>query len=292
MRSSIITTESYLELLGQTATRVWRGRGRFKQSVADSSFDAWTKFYKQDESAPNNIVSYYTKGSLIALALDLTIRQATGDNQSLDDLMRLLWQHYGKIAKGIPEGEIENLASQIAGRDLSGFFADYLYATDDPPLKDLFDGLGIDFCLRPSRNADDKGGDGEREEDKNRPAIYFGARVVNDSIGARLSHVFDDSPAQKAGLSAGDVIIAINNIKVDKSNLESMLANYPIDGKVKLHAFRRDELFETPVILEQAPADTVYFELQSEATPSQLSARNSWLHAQNDKQPLKQAVND
>lgn len=292
VRSGVISTDSFLELLGQTATRVWRGRGRFKQSVADSSFDAWTKFYKQDESAPNNIVSYYTKGSLIAMALDLTIRQATGDNQSLDDLMRLLWQHYGKVARGVPESEIEKLASEIAGQDLSDFFADYLYATEDPPLKDLFAGLGIDFCLRPALNADDKGGDGECAEDKSLPAVYFGARVVNDSIGARLSHVFDNGPAQKAGLSAGDIIIALDGLKVSKSNLESMLANYPIDSEVKLHVFRRDELFETLVILEPAPADTVYFKLQTDATAEQQSARDNWLHIHDETAAVKQAVNN
>ena len=66
VRSGLISTDEYLTLLAQTVTRVWMGQGRFKQSVADSSFDAWTKFYRQDESAPNAIVSYYTKGSLIA----------------------------------------------------------------------------------------------------------------------------------------------------------------------------------------------------------------------------------
>jgi len=292
VRSGVISAESFLQLLGQTATRVWRGQGRFKQSVADSSFDAWTKFYKQDESAPNNIVSYYTKGSMIALALDLTIRQQTGNQHSLDDLMRLLWQRYGKPAQGVPEGEIETLAAEIAGIDLSEFFANYLYGTVDIPLKELFVPLGIDFCLRPARNADDKGGDSENNGDITAPTVYLGARVMNDSNGARLSQVFDNGPAQKAGLSAGDIIIAIDQIKVNKSNLETMLADYPIDSEVTVHAFRRDELFETTMKLEPAPADTVYFKLQTSVTASQLAARNNWLHIETEKDSLKQAVND
>ena len=76
-RTGLISRSSYLELLGQTITRVLRGSGRLKQPVADSSFDTWTKFYKQDENAPNAIVSYYTKGSLVALTLDLLIRRGS-----------------------------------------------------------------------------------------------------------------------------------------------------------------------------------------------------------------------
>ena len=77
-------------MLGETVTRVLRGGGRLRQSVAESSFDAWIKFYRPDENTPNAVVSYYTKGSLVALALDLTLREATGGARSLDDLMRRL----------------------------------------------------------------------------------------------------------------------------------------------------------------------------------------------------------
>jgi predicted metalloprotease with PDZ domain len=229
---------------------------------------------------------------MIALALDLTIRQLTDNRHSLDDLMRLLWQRYGKPARGVPEAEIETLASEIAGNDLSAFFANYLYGTVDIPLKELFAPLGIDFCLRPARNADDKGGDSENNGDATTPTVYLGARVMNDSSGARLSHVFDNGPAQKAGLSAGDIIIAIDQIKVNKGNLESMLADYPVDSEVTVHAFRRDELFETTMKLEPAPADTVYFRLQTEVTASQLAARNNWLQLEADKNSFKQVVND
>ena len=75
-------------------TILYRGRGRFKQTVTESSFDAWTRFYKQDENAPNAIVSYYAKGALVALALDLVIRDKSDGAFSLDDVMRWLWQHH------------------------------------------------------------------------------------------------------------------------------------------------------------------------------------------------------
>ncbi|MBD3671078.1 MAG: M61 family metallopeptidase, partial [Gammaproteobacteria bacterium] len=142
-RSGLIDEGEYLELLGQTITRVWRGTGRHKQSVADSSFDAWTKFYKQDENAPNAIVSYYAKGSLIAFGLDMTLRFLTEGTRSLDNLMQHLWQEYGKPGIGVPEGRIETLASEICGQDLSGFFEQYLYGTGDMPLAEWFKQAGV-----------------------------------------------------------------------------------------------------------------------------------------------------
>ena len=291
VRSGVIDPESYLELLGQTATRVWRGAGRFKQSVAESSFDAWSKFYKQDESAPNNIVSYYSKGALIALALDLMLRRESGQQVSLDDLMRRLWLDYGKPAIGVPEGRIEELASEIAGTDLAHFFERYVHSTEDPPLQELLQDNGIGFCLRPAKSVDDKGGKPSNENDDSPAYAWLGARVINDPVGARLSHVFDNGPAQKAGLSAGDVIIACDNIKVDKSNLESLLTSYPDHASVTLHAFRRDELYDVELQLKPAPANTVYFTMSDEVTTEQLTARNDWLHQNGAGSTVRQAVN-
>jgi len=280
VRSRVIEPASYLELLGQTITRVWRGEGRFKQSVAESSFDSWTKFYKQDESAPNNIVSYYTKGSLIALALDQTIRQATDDQRSLDDLMRLLWQEYGKSGKGLAEKEIEGLASKLAGVNLDDFFAKYLYGTEDLPLADLLTPVGINFCLRPASNADDKGGK-PAENASSKPVVTLGARVVNDAAGACLSHVFDRGPAQTAGLAAGDIVVALNGIKMNKDSLEKTINTYSPDSEVKIHAFRRDELMEFTVHLTEAPHDTCYLEINESASAEQKTHRQRWLKQTN-----------
>ncbi len=76
VRSGLITPEAYLELLAEMISKVWQSPGRFRQSLADASFDAWIKLYKPDENSPNAGISYYSKGSLAALALDLTIRHA------------------------------------------------------------------------------------------------------------------------------------------------------------------------------------------------------------------------
>jgi predicted metalloprotease with PDZ domain len=279
VRSGIIEPASYLELLGQIITRVWRGQGRYKQSVAESSFDTWTKFYKQDESAPNTIVSYYSKGSLIALALDLTIQQITNNQKSLDDLMRLLWQEYGKPGKGLAEKEIEKLLSQIAGQDLTEFFANYLYGIHDLPLDNLLRMVGIDFHLRSAASVDDKGGKPTENTD-NKPTLSLGARVVADSAGALLTHVFDNGPAQRAGLSAGDIVIALNGIRTNKDKLEKTISSYQVNDEVTLHAFRRDELSTFTLVLTEAPLDTCYLEINDSVDTQVNAARQKWLHQQ------------
>ena len=92
-RAGVIEPQQYLDIVAQNVSRLLQNEGRFKQSAAESSFDAWTKFYKQDASATNNIVSYYTKGGIIALGLDLLLRSKSNDKVSLDTLMQMLWQH-------------------------------------------------------------------------------------------------------------------------------------------------------------------------------------------------------
>src|SRR5690606_37766148 len=87
---------AYLGLLAKAISGVMRGPGRRLQSVAESSFDAWIKYYRQDENSPNAIASYYAKGSLEALALDQTISSRTDGKRSLDDAMRLMWRRHGR----------------------------------------------------------------------------------------------------------------------------------------------------------------------------------------------------
>ena len=134
LRSGAITQADYLRLLAKTITGVARTPGRLKQSVAESSFDAWTRYYKQDENSPNALVSYYTKGSLVALGLDLLIRQETAGARSLDDVMRLLWQRHGRdFYQGRPQGLAEDglpaLIREATGVDARRFIARHAYGT-------------------------------------------------------------------------------------------------------------------------------------------------------------------
>jgi len=267
VRSGLINAESYLELLGQNITRVLRGSGRLKQSVWDSSFYTWTKFYKQDENAPNAIVSYYVKGALIALGLDLTIREKSAGTKSLDDVMRYLWQQYGKTAIGVPEKSIETEITQWLGIDLHDFFEHALRSTDELPLKQWLETVGVDMHLYPAQSADDKGG--KLPEPVQRKCMP-GARYVTETAGVRLTHVFDNGAAQCCGLSAGDVIIAMDGIRVDAGSFEQKLAGARVGNGFELHAFRRDELMTFHLQATSPPDDTCALTF-SESTPAWLA---------------------
>ncbi len=264
VRSKVISVESYLELTGQTITRVLRGKGRLNQSIAESSFEAWTKFYKQDESAPNTIVSYYAKGALLALCLDLTIRKHTSNEKSLDDVMRHLWINYGKKLCGIPEGEIEKICSEVTGVNLEDFFNNYLYGTKDLPLEELFSEFGVKLNLRATTSVDDKGGKPSSEKNLDVP-VSLGARFTTNSMGAKITQAFSNESAELAGLSAGDIIIAINNLQVDKSTIDKVTNSYNQNEELVIHAFRRDELKVFNLTLKEAEMTTCYLTITEQS---------------------------
>lgn len=274
VRSGVIDVSSYLELLGQSLTRVARGHGRFRQTVTASSFDAWTKFYKQDESAPNVLVSYYTKGAWVALALDLLLRQKSGGRKSLDDVMRLLWQRYGKTAysdheAGVPEQGIQAAAEEIAGESLDAFFQQALYTTEDVDLSPLLASMGVQLHWRAASGHGDNGG---------KPAaatLHLGALTAADSHGVKLRVLYEQGSAMRAGLAAGDVLVAIDGLKASHANLDTLLAAYAPGDRVRLHAFRGDELMQFDLTLELGEPDFAYLQLDASGlTP----AGREWLH--------------
>jgi len=268
LRCGLIPASRYLELIGRAITTVLRGPGRMAQSVAESSFDAWIKFYRQDENSPNAIVSYYAKGSLVALALDLTLRTSSG--ASLDDLMRALWIRHGHPGIGVPEDGIEKLASELAGRDLADFFTRYVFGTDDPPLAGLLADFGVSLQLRAATGPKDRGGKATPDDTAR---STFGARVAPD---LKLTHVFRGGPAGRAGLSAGDTLVAIDGIKASADHIEKLLQQ-PGGMTLAVHAFRRDELRTFRVELDAAPLDTAFLTLDTEPAESVASRREAWL---------------
>ncbi len=269
LRCGLIDAPRYLELLARTITNVLRTRGRQVQSVADSSFDAWIKFYRPDGNTPNAVISYYAKGALIACALDLVLRE--GGRSSLDHLMRALWARYGATATGVPEDGIAQLASQLAGRDLSDFFARHVHGTEDPPLAALFAAFGVTLRLRPSAGAADKGGKALSEPP---PRSWLGARVGRDLT---LAAVVPDGPAALAGLSAGDLLVAVDGIKASTDVLDRLLRRRVPGDRLAVHAFRRDELLTVSAVLAAAPEDSCELHLDAGASADALARRNAWL---------------
>lgn len=267
VRSGLMSQDEYFAALGRTIGGVLRSRGRLKQSVADSSFDAWIKYYRQDENATNAIVSYYTKGSLVALAFDLAIRAQSRHRKSLDDVMRLLWQRYGRDfyagkASGVGEDEVEALIEEATGVTLGRLFADAVHGTRDLPLAELFEPFGVTLAPDPGANGA-----------QSKPSI--GARL-RGGADCTLAAVYEDGAAHKAGLSAGDTLIAIDGLRVTGTNLDALLARYRPGDKVELHAFRRDELRTAKLKLDGP--EILRYKLTAQPKPAaQRTAREGWL---------------
>lgn len=242
LRAGIINETMYFGLVSKTINGVLRGEGRLKQSLAESSFDAWTKYYRQDENSPNAIVSYYTKGALFALALDLTIRSKTAGKKSLDDLMRLLWKEFGRHfylgeQQGVTEEQVEAMTAQLCGIKMKSFFDRYVRGTADLPLSTLFAEFGIELV-------------DQRKTKK--PSL--GTKLTQENNDCKLAQVFHGRAAHMAGMSAGDVIVAVDGLRVTakdaQTNLGRLLDRYEVGDAVLIHAFRRDELMQFNVRLQ------------------------------------------
>jgi predicted metalloprotease with PDZ domain len=257
LRCGLITQAEYLKVVGQNLTRLIRNKGRFKQSITESSFDAWTKFYKQDESAVNNIVSYYNKGAVLAMCLDLHIKNKSEGNYSLDDVMRHLWNQHGKLAIPTPIDVVQNFIKTQLNIDLSDFFQLALYSTKELPFCELLEKFGVKCHLSPKENLDDKGGTVTKSQIK----IEFGAQIKAREIGIQITQVTEQTAAYESGLQVGDVLIAIDKWAVSKENLVALLNYLSIGQSVKLSVLRDKKLKELNFKATQAPCDTLALEV-------------------------------
>jgi predicted metalloprotease with PDZ domain len=241
-RAGLLTPEHYLGELATTITAVMQRSGRRKQSLAESSFDAWIKYYKPDENAPNSIVSYYQKGALVAAGLDLTIRKASAGRRSLDDVMRLLWRQFksaGAAYAGLGEEDVAPAILEATGVDVARILRDWTRGTADPDFAELLAPFGITAERNPALES--------------AHFAMLGCRIGNGPEG-RISQVFDSSPAQAAGLSAGDQIVALDGLRAGGTRIDAVLARYSPGDLVEILAFRRDELQRFEVVLaSQAP---------------------------------------
>jgi predicted metalloprotease with PDZ domain len=276
VRSGLMSREAYLELLGRNLTSVYRVPGRRRQTLEEASFDSWIKFYRPDENSPNAQVSYYTKGAMVALALDLEVRIRTQGLVSLDDIMRTLWKTHGKApGTGLPEGAFEELAGEVAGIDLSEFFRRCVRDTVDPPVGILLAQFGIRLTLRAAEGAADAGGSPGQRGRRLLPWTGGRARAVNG--WARVAYVAVGGPAEAAGLAADDEIVAIDGLRVDADAFEAACARLTIGRATAFHVFRRDELLSLAVVPAEPPRDTCHLSFDEEADEKAVARQRQWL---------------
>ena len=222
LRSGVISQASYIKLLKTQIDRYLQNPGRFVQSVSESSFDAWVKFYRQDENSNNAGTSYYNKGCLVALCLDLGLRLR---GSSLDALMRKLYENAQKGIQ-VHERTIVELCNELTGDNWIEQINHLINTTDELPLDQLFPEFGLSYSL------------------KNDKSLPLGLKLVEKPEGVLVQSARRDGAAAQAGLSAHDVIIAIDGLKATVKLVEKYAKQ---EGIYSILAFRRDELMSFDV---------------------------------------------
>lgn len=222
LRSGVISQASYIKLLKTQIDRYLQNPGRFVQSVSESSFDAWVKFYRQDENSNNAGTSYYNKGCLVALCLDLGLRLR---GSSLDALMRKLYENAQKGIQ-VHERTIVELCNELTGDNWIEQINHLINTTDELPLDQLFPEFGLSYSL------------------KNDKSLPLGLKLVEKPEGVLVQSARRNGAAAQAGLSAHDVIIAIDGLKATVKLIEKYAKQ---EGIYSILAFRRDELMSFDV---------------------------------------------
>ena len=246
-RSKRIDLKTYLKLVSDNWNGILRGPGRQKQSLADSSFDAWTKYYQADENTPNAVVSYYGKGALLALGLDLQIRAFSKNQKSLDDLMRLIWQKHGVTLEGIAEDGLDELILSLLGNGFTKTWntikTKYIFGTEDIPIQKWISSKRVSVKTKPQSKLE-------------KLKLQFGMRHTESSGWLKITHVLDGGLAAAAGLAAGDLLASINGQRVTNARWDKVLGSLHEGQSMSICFYRDDLMHERMAFLEasQMPA--------------------------------------
>lgn len=251
LRSKVIDEQAYLSILEQNFTRLLKNHGRTWQSASQSSFEAWSKFYKQDLHSINHIVSYYNKGAVIALCLDITLREMSNGAHSLDDVMRHLWLHYGKPQIGTPNDVIQSICLNEWSIDISEFLHNHVYSTNDIDYQSILAKAGLKLTLRGSAGNKDKGGQSEQIIKHD-----IGANYTEKHKMLQIKQVYYKRAANSAELMSGDLIVAVNNSQCTERVFISELNSGKTGDALNLHVLRDNRLIELCFPLLPSVEDT------------------------------------
>lgn len=284
-RAGLIPPQRYLEKLADMISRLQTLPGRMVQPLADASFDAWIKFYRPDANTPNATISYYQKGALVALLLDLRIRAATENARSLDDLMRLLWERHGVPDTGFAEGAVEAAASEVAGTDLRGFFDHALRSTGELDYAGALAVAGLALVPVHEAGAPGQAPAQAGSQPSAAPQPPRGPEESRTGLTLRMEggrvavvNVLAGSAAWHAGVNAGDELVALDGFRVPSPEwLNGRLMEFARGAQVQLTVFRRDELLTLMLPVDRGPPQRFVIRPAPDATPAQEAVRAHWL---------------
>ncbi len=267
-RAGLVTPAKFLEGQARLVKSYLETPGRRALSLEDASFLTWVDHYQPFEETPNQSVSYYLKGSLVSLCLDLEIRHASDDRASLETVLRTLWSEYGRPGRGLAEDELLPVAERATGVSLAPFFRRYVSGTDEIDFAAFARYAGLAFGPKPKDPDDDSGERG-----------YLGLVVRDEAGRPRVRHVLAESPGRRAGLSPGDELVALNGTRLTFAEYDKALERVPPGSPVDLAVFRRGFLRHVTLTTGRSPPEKYRFTPRTGATDSERRIYESWLGA-------------
>lgn len=229
VRSGLTSYDAYFKRIAALIYDMENTPGRKIYSVEDASFDAWIKLYKSNENTNNSSISYYLKGSVMSICLDLEIRDQTNWEKSLDDFFREMYKDYKQNKSGYLESELQNLMEKYTETDLSDFFAKYIRGTEELPYNKYLNMIG--YKLEPEMS----------------DQVWTGLKLNKNMI---VKFVYTDSPASKANIYYNDNIISINGYRANKKGLDTILERAKEGDILDILLFRDDILIQTKLTVE------------------------------------------
>jgi predicted metalloprotease with PDZ domain len=270
-RAGLIKPERYLEILGDRIAMLRSIPGRRMQSLEESSFDAWIKLYRRDENSVNSSVSYYLKGAMAVLLLDLHIRMESGGEQSFDDVLRALWVRQRETGQAIAPDEVNQLLSDAAGTELVTQIDAWVRSREDLPFEAMLERFGLtitgkhkDTFTRPKQST------GE-------PAPWMGINTKTVRGLTIVHEVRRDGPGHEADIASGDELVAIDGLRVEPGGLKKRLALLKAGQSVRLTLSRRHEMLEREMTLSARPFDGYNITLSEGLIEDQRNSIGSWL---------------
>jgi predicted metalloprotease with PDZ domain len=267
-RAKLWTPEKYFKKMADRIQKFEDKPGRKRQSLSESSFDTWIKLYQPNENAQNSQMSYYEKGELVGMCLDLEIRHRTANARSLDDVLRLIYRRFGKEGKGFPEGEFKRSCEEVAG-NLDRFWADFVDGTADIPWNKYLGYAGAKLERETKRP--------EEGEPARKAKAWMGIGTSKSGGLLTVASVVEGSPAWKAGLSAKDEIIAFDGAKIAADDFEKRLDDCEPGERLLVTLFRSGYLREVEVTLGEK--ENVTWVIRKVKSPMQAQKRiyEGWL---------------
>lgn len=266
-RSGLCKPKDYLDRMSKNVASVQNAPGRLAQTLADSSFDSWIKFYRPDENANNSRISYYLKGALVGMLLDAEIRTKTDNAKSLDDVMRVLWANHRE--SGYTNADFAGIVKQVSGESMDVWLNQALESTEELDYSTLMNWYGLEWKQREA--------DKEASSGKPFGNVYVGLDLKADQGKAMVDKVTRESPASQAGFNSGDELISFDGYRISTENWTERLNLYRPNDVCKCLIARRGKIVELSLKLGAQAENNWTLVRVAKPTDEQEKHWRSWL---------------